>query len=537
MTQISPELTDALTRAATRLNSTRVSTLFDQDANRVSDFGCAAAGLHLDFSKQRLDPSALTTLLQVAEQFDLSGAFKQLTAGAALNITEQRAALHTLLRGTAAEALPAYYSDVSACLARMRQLVDAVHSGDRRGHSGALFSDVVNIGIGGSDLGPRMVCRALDDEHHRLRAHFIANVDPHDLDTVLADLNPATTLIIVCSKTFTTEETLTNALRARQWLLAGGVGEEALAQHVLAVTTNLQAAAQFGIDIHQCYPMWDWVGGRYSLWSAIGLVIALHSGWEAFEGLLAGARAMDQHTLESTGRHNLPMLMALLELWNSHYLNAETHVVLPYSQRLEKLAEFLQQLTMESNGKRVNLNGAVIAAPTAPVLWGSAGTIGQHSYYQLLHQGNREFSADIILPLTNGKVDLDAHRKLAANALAQSRALMIGRSAEEAQALAAERQQPALAPHFEMPGNHPHSLIWCDAVTPQTLGALIAAYEHKTFFLSRLLSLNAFDQWGVELGKVIGRQIRGILETGTGLDALDPSTAAAAQAWMTANHD
>jgi len=537
MTQISSELAAALTNAATRLGSISVSALFDQDAARVDAFNCTAAGLHLDFSKQRLDPSALATLLEIAEQFDLSGAFKQLTEGAALNITEQRAALHTLLRGTAAEALPAYYSDVSACLTRMRQLVDAVHNGDRRGHSGALFSDVVNIGIGGSDLGPRMVCRALDDQHHRLRAHFISNVDPHDLDTVLADLNPATTLIIVCSKTFTTEETLTNALRARQWLLAGGVGEEALAQHVLAVTTNLEAAAQFGIDIDQCYPMWDWVGGRYSLWSAIGLVIALHSGWEAFEALLAGARAMDEHTLNGAGKHNLPMLMALLELWNTHYLGAETHVVLPYSQRLEKLAEFLQQLTMESNGKRVNLNGEVIAAPTAPVLWGSAGTIGQHSYYQLLHQGNREFSADIILPLTNGNVDLDAHRKLAANALAQSRAFMIGRSAEEAQALAAARQQPALAPHFEMPGNHPHSLIWCDAVTPETLGALIAAYEHKTFFLSRLLNLNAFDQWGVELGKVIGRQIRGILETGDGIDALDPSTAAAAKAWMTANHD
>lgn len=537
MTQTSPELAAALTTAAKRLGSTPVSALFDQDAARVDAFNCSAAGLYLDFSKQRLDPSALTTLLEMAEQFDLSGAFKQLTEGAALNITEQRAALHTLLRGTAAELLPTYYNDVSGCLSRMRQLVDAVHSGDRRGHSGALFSDVVNIGIGGSDLGPRMVCRALDDEHHRLRAHFISNVDPHDLDTVLADLNPATTLIIVCSKTFTTEETLTNALRARQWLLAGGVGEAALAQHVLAVTTNLEAAAQFGIDIDQCYPMWDWVGGRYSLWSAIGLVIALHSGWEAFEALLAGAHAMDEHTLSSTGQDNLPMLMALLELWNTHYLGAETHVVLPYSQRLEKLAEFLQQLTMESNGKRVNLNGEVIAAPTAPVLWGSAGTIGQHSYYQLLHQGNREFSADIILPLTNGDVDLDAHRKLAANALAQSRAFMIGRSAEEAQALAATRQQPALAPHFEMPGNHPHSLIWCNAVTPETLGALIAAYEHKTFFLSRLLNLNAFDQWGVELGKVIGRQIRSILETGEGIDALDPSTAAAAQAWMTANHD
>ncbi len=535
MTEIGSEAAVALTAAASRLQAMTVSDLFEQDATRVAAFSRKAAGLHLDFSKQRLDQDALNTLLGVAKQFDLSGAFKQLTEGAPLNITERRAALHTLLRGTAAETLATQYSDVRDCLARMRLLVDAVHSGGRRGHSGSLFSDVVNIGIGGSDLGPRMVCRALDNEHRRLRAHFISNVDPHDLDTVLADLNPATTLIIVCSKTFTTEETLTNALRARQWLTAGGVSHAALAQHVLAVTTNLDAAAEFGIDIDQCYPMWDWVGGRYSLWSAIGLIIALHSGWGAFEALLAGANAMDEHALSTPYADNMPMLLALFELWNTHYLGAETHVVLPYSQRLEKLAEFLQQLTMESNGKRVNLEGQTISAPTAPVLWGSAGTIGQHSYYQLLHQGNREFSADLIMPLTNGDVDLDAHRKLAANAFAQSRAFMIGRSTEDAQALAASRQQPELAPHFEMPGSHPHSLLWCDAITPATLGALIAAYEHKTFFLSRLLNVNAFDQWGVELGKVIGRQIRGILETGDGIDALDPSTAAAARAWITAN--
>ncbi len=535
MTEITADTAVALSRAATRLKTTTVSQLFDHNSARVTAFSCSAAGLHLDYSKQRLDENARAVLLGLAEQFDLPGAFKQLTEGAPLNITERRAVLHTLLRGTAAQTLPTHYSDVRDCLARMRQLVDAVHNGERRGHSGARFSDVVNIGIGGSDLGPRMVCRALDNAHSRLQAHFISNVDPHDLDTVLADLNPATTLVIVCSKTFTTEETLTNALRAKQWLIAGGVSHDALAQHVLAVTTNLEAATAFGIDTDQCYPMWDWVGGRYSLWSAIGLVIALHSGWSAFEALLAGAHAMDEHTLNSANADNLPMLLALFELWNTHYLGAETHVVLPYSQRLEKLAEFLQQLTMESNGKRVNLEGHPIATPTAPVLWGSAGTIGQHSYYQLLHQGNREFSADIILPLTNGDVDLDAHRKLAANALAQSRAFMIGRSVEEAQALASSRQQPELAPHFEMPGNHPHSMLWCAAVTPATLGALIAAYEHKTFFLSRLLNINAFDQWGVELGKVIGRQIRGILETGEGIGALDPSTAAAAQAWMAAN--
>jgi glucose-6-phosphate isomerase len=300
----------------------------------------------------------------------------------------------------------------------MQYAVENIHNGTHTSASGQAFTDIINIGIGGSDLGPRMICRALDTDTPRLRSHFISNVDPHDLDVVTRDLNPATTLLIICSKTFTTEETLTNAQRARAWLIAGGVAEANIGQHVLAVTTNLDAAATFGIDETACFPMWDWVGGRYSVWSAIGLVIALGYGWPVFAELLNGAKALDEHTRETPPDQNLPMMMALLELWNTRFLNTETHVVLPYSQRMEYLADFLQQLTMESNGKRVTLAGAPISDVTAPVLWGSAGTIGQHSYYQLLHQGNRAFSADIIFPLTNGKVDLDAHRKLAANALA-----------------------------------------------------------------------------------------------------------------------
>jgi glucose-6-phosphate isomerase len=282
--------------------------------------------------------------------------------------------------------------------------------------------------------------------------------------------------------------------------------------------------------------MWDWVGGRYSVWSAIGLVIALGFGWRTFADFLNGAKALDEHTRTADYEQNIPMMMALLELWNTRYLNTETHLVLPYSQRLEHLADFLQQLTMESNGKRVTLGGETINEVTAPVLWGSAGTIGQHSYYQLLHQGNRRFSADIVLPLTNGDVDLDAHRKLASNALAQSRAFLICRNAAESQALAAEKGLPSeLAPHFEMPGNHPHSTLVMNSVNPETLGALIATYEHKTYFLSVLMGLNAFDQWGVELGKVIGKQIRATLESGEGLDELDSSTAALAAAWRDAN--
>lgn len=422
-------------------------------------------------------------------------------------------------------------------LQAMEALVKQVHSGARRGFDGRAFTDVVNIGIGGSDLGPRMISRALWTPNPRLRPHFVANVDPQDLNEVLVNLDPATTLFVVCSKSFTTEETLSNALRARDWLMEAGAELADIANHIVAVTTNLDAAEKFGIARDQCHPMWDWVGGRYSVWSAIGLVVALHLGWPAFTALLAGGRAMDEHTAATQGFANLPMTLALLEWWNTQYVGADTHLVLPYAQRLAAFTDFLQQLTMESNGKRVTLSGEPLSQLSAPVLWGSAGTIGQHSYYQLLHQGNRAFSADIVLPLTNGNVHKIAHRKLAANALAQSRAMMIGRSPREAKELAASRGQSAeLASHFEMPGNHPHSLITFDQLSPERLGALIAAYEHKTFFLSRLLDINPFDQWGVELGKVIGRQIDAVLDTGAGLDALDPSTAEAVKAWRLANN-
>ena len=529
---------DTLTAEASRLRDVSIDDLLSHEAHRVSELTLMAAGLRLDASKQRIDREALAKLTTAAVNAELPNAFERLVTGAEVNITEQRAALHTLLRGTAAVDCSDLHGDVSETLSRMELAVKSIHDGTHKSASGKPFTDVINIGIGGSDLGPRMICRALDSAAPRLQSHFISNVDPHDLDVVTRDLDPATTLLVICSKTFTTEETLTNAQRARAWLLSGGVPETDIGKHVLAVTTNLDAAAEFGIDVNACFPMWDWVGGRYSVWSAIGLVIALGHGWEAFTGLLDGARSLDEHTREAPPSQNIPMMMALLELWNTRFLNTETHVVLPYSQRLEHLADFLQQLTMESNGKRVTLDGQTIEAVTAPVLWGSAGTIGQHSYYQLLHQGNRSFSADIIFPLTNGDVDLDAHRKLAANALAQSRAFLIGRTAEESGALAASKGlAPELAPHFEMPGNHPHSTIVMHAVTPETLGALVAAYEHKTYFLSVLMGLNAFDQWGVELGKVIGKQIRGTLETGDGLDVLDASTAALATSWRDANID
>ena len=525
---------DVLLAEAARLSTQRVEKLLADQPQRVDVMTLHAAGLTLDYSKQLVDDKALTAL--TAAGAGLSTAFESLISGDEVNNTECRPALHTLLRGTARDAQTERYAEVSDTLNRMQAAVSAIHSGERRGASDQRFTDVINIGIGGSDLGPRMVCRALDSVSPELNTHFISNVDPHDLDVVTRELNPQTTLLVICSKTFTTEETLTNAQHARAWLIDGGIDEATIGQHVLAVTTNLSAAAEFGINEDACFPMWDWVGGRYSVWSAIGLVIALGFGWQTFSAFLDGAASLDEHTKSAEVSRNIPMMMALLELWNTRFLGTETHVVLPYSQRLEHLADFLQQLTMESNGKRVTVGGEAITEVTAPVLWGSAGTIGQHSYYQLLHQGNRRFSADIILPLTNGDVDLDAHRKLAANALAQSRAFLIGRSAEDSATLAHDRGlDESLAGHFEMPGNHPHSVMTTDAVTPESLGALIAAYEHKTYFLAVLMGLNPFDQWGVELGKVIGKQIRSSLETGEGLDDLDASTAALASAWLEAN--
>ena len=525
-----------LQQAVERLSQTQITELFDREQDRIARFTTTSDCLQLDFSKQRLDSATQDLLYKLAAEKDLHGAFARLTSGDICNKTESRAALHTLLRGTKAAELSDHYQSVSATLDRMKAVTNGILSGDRRGFGGDKFTDVVNIGIGGSDLGPRFICRALKNPNDPIKAHFVANVDPQDLDETLATLNPQTTLFIVCSKTFTTEETLTNALRAREWLLAGGASRAKIADHVLAVTTNIDGAEAFGIAPDACFPLWDWVGGRYSVWSAIGLSIAVSKGWQAFADFLEGGHSMDRHTLDNKGSDNLPLTMALLEYWNTTYLETETHLVLPYSQRLEYLADFLQQLTMESNGKSVTLKGVTITEKTAPVLWGSAGTIGQHSYYQMLHQGNRSFAADIVLPLKNGDVDMDAHRKLAANALAQSRAFMLGRDQRAAAELARSRGQPeAMGPHYEMPGNHPHSTLLMSEVNPKSLGELVAAYEHKTFFLATLFDLNPFDQWGVELGKEIGRQIRGVLETNTGWDSLDASTRFVADVWLVAN--
>ena len=538
MTISPPPLHEALVQSASTVKAQRVEHLFDTTPDRAAHYRCQSAGITLDFSKHLLDDKTWSTLLELGRLRALPEAFTSLIGGDMINSSEKRPALHTLLRGTARERHPEKSAAVEETLARMALLVERIHSGESIGFTGKRFTSVVNLGIGGSDLGPRLICEALKDEGRPLSGYFVANIDPDDLDRTLVGLDPETTLFVICSKSFTTEETLSNARRAIAWLNAAGAREDALGQHLIAVTTQVAEAGEWHISPERCFPLWDWVGGRYSLWSAVGISVALALGWQTFERLLEGARVMDTHTGKVPLPENLPMVMALLELWQTHYLGANTHVVLPYAQKLAHLPDFLQQLTMESNGKRVSPSGEPLEYDTAPVLWGSAGTIGQHSYYQLLHQGTRSFSADIILPLRSSEGDRQARLALAAHALAQSRALMVGRSPEEARRLGATRGFDETASRqFELPGNHSHSLLLLDAVSPECLGALVAAYEHKTYFLAVLLDLNPFDQWGVELGKEIAGQMRGLLSDGEDSVAVDPATLAAAQAWRTANAD
>ena len=539
MTIDAQALHEQLREARAELGHQQISALFDADPQRHERYQCQSNGLVVDFSKHLINDHVWQSLIELASAQALPDAFTALVAGHCVNRSEGRPALHTLLRGTAVEQHPENAAAVHDALARMETLVTRLHKGEDTGWTEQAFTDVVNIGIGGSDLGPRFICDALKTPEAPLRAHFVANVDPEDLDRTLASLDPARTLFVVCSKSFTTEETLSNARRARAWLQAAGAPPNDLGQHFLAVTTQVTHAQQWGIPAARCLPIWDWVGGRYSLWSAMGLTIPLALGWSAFEALLRGARALDQHTLESPPADNVPIMMALLEFWQTRYLSTNTHAVLPYAQRLQHLTDFLQQLTMESNGKRVSTSGEPLSSDSAPVLWGSVGTNGQHSYYQLLHQGTRSFSADIIFPLISGGGDLPARRSLAAHALAQSRAFMVGRSPDEAKEIGASRGfNEGECRQLEMPGNHSHSLILMDAVTPECLGGLIAAYEHKTYFLAVLLGINAFDQWGVELGKEIAATIEPLLQTAAASvdsDVLDPATRQAALAWHQAN--
>ncbi len=463
------------------------------------------------------------------------------SAGEKINITEKRAVLHTALRAPRATASsPALEvdghqvnQDVHAVLDRIKLFSDRVRSGEWLGYSGKAITDIVNIGIGGSDLGPEMVCRALRSfAHARLSLHFVANVDGHDLDAALSRLDPETTLFVIASKTFTTAETMLNAGSARNWFLQsakGSANAADLAKHFVAVSTNTAAVTSFGIDPANMFPFWDWVGGRYSIWSAIGLPVALAIGAEQFGEFLAGAHAMDQHFRSAPLEQNMPVLLALVGVWNRNFLGCTSISIAPYHQDLSQFADYLQQLEMESNGKRVTRAGAALEQVSCPAVWGNVGTNGQHAYFQLLHQGTDVIPVDFIAALKPNHT-LPGHQSaLLANCFAQSEALMRGKSAEEVRVELQAQQLPeadiaALLPHKTFPGNRPSNTILMQRLTPAALGALIALYEHKVFVQGVIWDVNSFDQWGVELGKVLAKQIQAELTGAAAAQAHDSST-------------
>jgi glucose-6-phosphate isomerase len=534
----------AVVAQAEKLKSADIASLFDADASRAEDFLAEGAGITLDYSKHLLSREALSTLLQLAQDARWQHHATALVTGERVNNTENRPALHTLLRASSGDNLAGKFREVSDTRAKMQHWAEQLNQGMLRGFSGEIITDVVNIGIGGSDLGPRLVSEALTPFHGNVACHYVANVDPADMQDTLLDLDPGSTLFIMCSKSFRTQETITNGLAAKQWLRNAGASSEDLANHFLAITTNLAAASDFGIPEDNCLPLWDWVGGRYSVWSAIGLSTAISVGWENFSAFLRGAETMDQHYIDAPAEQNLPLIMSLLEIWYCNFFGAGNHVVLPYSHHLQRLPDFLQQLTMESNGKQVSSDGEELSYTTGPVLWGAAGTMGQHSFHQLLHQGTRLCPADFVLPLTTHTGMAEQHRELVANCLAQSRALMIGRTPTAAREALLSRdisgpEAARLAPHLAMSGNRPNSMITMDSLTPATLGALLALYEHRTYCSGKLWGINPFDQWGVELGKEIGVEIESELsaESNASENGMDPSTSRLMKAWRRAQEE
>lgn len=503
----------ALIQAAEETKTRHLRQLFAEDTQRFKLFSRQHEGLLIDFSKQLITKSNLGLLHRYAHAMEFSNWQKAMLAGVVLNNTEKRAVRHMDLRaGTSAP------SEVQQVLQQVENFCDAIHDGTWRGFSGERITDVVNIGIGGSDLGARMALRALSAyQYPDLHVHFVANVDGADLAVKLAPLNPRTTLFIVASKTFTTAETMRNALSARAWLSAAGCSEAAIARHFVAVSCNKDKTTAFGIAPENVFEFWDWVGGRFSLWSAIGLPLALGIGYRQFTQLLAGARSMDLHFLHSEPENNLPLILALLTLWNTNFLGAQVHAILPYSQSFALFPAYLQQLEMESNGKQVNRDGQTIDYATSPIVWGEAGTNGQHSFYQLIHQGGRLMPSDFVL-LAEPDYPLSGHhQQVIANALAQTAALAFGQTAEEAITAGTPAE---LVPFKVFPGNQPSTTIVLPRLNPYVLGQFLAMYEHKVFSLGVLWHLNAFDQWGVELGKTLANGLLPVLNGEKRLDEM-----------------
>ncbi|MDO8412363.1 MAG: glucose-6-phosphate isomerase [Gallionellaceae bacterium] len=506
----------ALTAHQSAISQRSLRDMFHGDPARFDKFTLQLPGLLLDYSKNLITEETFALLLNLGRQAKLEDWVTRLFSGDKINSSEQRAALHTALRAPSGQVVYMDGKDVMPDVLRVRQhmrdFCDGVRHGTLRGYSGKPFHDIVNIGIGGSALGPRMACSALKPYGNvNLNVHFVSNVDATDLVETLKQCSVDTTLFIISSKTFTTQETLLNAHSARAWLVKR-LGEHAVAQHFVAVSANPAAASRFGIDLDHVFELWDWVGGRYSMWSATGLPIALYLGMDNFERMLAGAHSMDRHFQEAPLQQNMPVILGLLGIWHTNFCGASAQAILPYDQYLQYFPAYLQQLEMESNGKRADREGQEIDYATQIVLWGEPGTNGQHSFYQLIHQGTQHIPVDFLAPIASHNPLGEHHALLLANCFAQSEALMLGKAAAEARAeLEAQglqgTQLEALLPYKIFPGNHSSNTLLFDMLDPYTLGMLIALYEHKVFVQSVVWNINPFDQWGVELGKQLADKL------------------------------
>ncbi|ELV0827120.1 glucose-6-phosphate isomerase [Escherichia coli] len=537
MKNINPTQTaawQALQKHFDEMKDVTIADLFAKDGDRFSKFSATFDDQMLvDYSKNRITEETLAKLQDLAKECDLAGAIKSMFSGEKINRTENRAVLHVALRNRSNTPILVDGKDVmpevNAVLEKMKTFSEAIISGEWKGYTGKAITDVVNIGIGGSDLGPYMVTEALRPYKNHLNMHFVSNVDGTHIAEVLKKVNPETTLFLVASKTFTTQETMTNAHSARDWFLKAAGDEKHVAKHFAALSTNAKAVGEFGIDTANMFEFWDWVGGRYSLWSAIGLSIVLSIGFDNFVELLSGAHAMDKHFSTTPAEKNLPVLLALIGIWYNNFFGAETEAILPYDQYMHRFAAYFQQGNMESNGKYVDRNGNVVDYQTGPIIWGEPGTNGQHAFYQLIHQGTKMVPCDFIAPAITHNPLSDHHQKLLSNFFAQTEALAFGKSREVVeQEYRDQGKDPAtldyVVPFKVFEGNRPTNSILLREITPFSLGALIALYEHKIFTLGVILNIFTFDQWGVELGKQLANRILPELKDDKEISSHDSST-------------
>lgn len=537
MKNINPTQTaawQALQKHFDEMKDVTIADLFAKDGDRFSKFSATFDDQMLvDYSKNRITEETLAKLQDLAKECDLAGAIKSMFSGEKINRTENRAVLHVALRNRSNTPILVDGKDVmpevNAVLEKMKTFSEAIISGEWKGYTGKAITDVVNIGIGGSDLGPYMVTEALRPYKNHLNMHFVSNVDGTHIAEVLKKVNPETTLFLVASKTFTTQETMTNAHSARDWFLKAAGDEKHVAKHFAALSTNAKAVDEFGIDTANMFEFWDWVGGRYSLWSAIGLSIVLSIGFDNFVELLSGAHAMDKHFSTTPAEKNLPVLLALIGIWYNNFFGAETEAILPYDQYMHRFAAYFQQGNMESNGKYVDRNGNVVDYQTGPIIWGEPGTNGQHAFYQLIHQGTKMVPCDFIAPAITHNPLSDHHQKLLSNFFAQTEALAFGKSREVVeQEYRDQGKDPAtldyVVPFKVFEGNRPTNSFLLREITPFSLGALIALYEHKIFTQGVILNIFTFDQWGVELGKQLANRILPELKDGKEISSHDSST-------------